>query len=112
MDVRSRKPYKSDMSDEEWTILEALVPPEKPGGRPRSVDMREVINTILYHVRAGCPWDYLPHDLLPKSTVYGYFSQWSKDGTWQRIMDALREQIREQTPLPPPKSEPATSPEH
>jgi transposase len=111
MCVRSRKAYKSDLTDEQWAILEPLLPPEKPGGRPREVDMREVINTLLYHVRAGCPWAYLPHDLLPKSTVHDYFARWRDDGTWQRIMDAVREQVREQTPLPPPKSESATSPQ-
>lgn len=90
MSVRSRKAYKSDLTDEQWAILEPLVPPEKPGGRHRAVDMRELMNTILYHIRAGCPWDFLPHDLLPKSTVYDYFAKWRDDGTWQRIMDALR----------------------
>ena len=60
------------------TILQPLIPPAKPGGRPRAVDMREVINTILYLNRTGCQWDMLPHDLLPKSTVYEYFSQWRR----------------------------------
>src|SRR3954453_13383035 len=109
MGIGSRKAYKSDMSDEEWAKLEPLIPPGKPGGRPRRVDMREVVNTILYQARTGCPWDYLPHDLLPKSTVYDYFAQWRDDGTWQRIMDDLREKVRQQTPLPPPLSEQATS---
>jgi len=97
------------MTDEQWTILEPLVPPGKPGGRRREVDMREVINTILYQLRTGCPWDYLPHDLSHKSTANGYFARWRDDGTWQQIMDALREKVREQTPLPLPKSEQATS---
>src|SRR5215831_19879415 len=70
-------------------------PPAKPGGRPREVDMREVINTILYLNRTGCQWDMLPHDLLPKSTAYEYFAQWRDDGTWQHMMDALREQVRQ-----------------
>lgn len=63
-------------------------------GRPREVDLREVINGILYLVRSGCQWDMLPHDLPPKSTTYEYFARWRDDGTWQRIMDALREQAR------------------
>jgi putative transposase len=77
-------------------MLQPLIPPAKPGGRPREVDMREVIHTILYLNRAGCQWDMLPHDLLPKSTVYEYFSQWRHDGTWQHMMDALRADVRTQ----------------
>jgi len=97
-----RKRYPTDMTDKQWSILELLIPPAKPGGRPRKVDMREVLNTLFYHERAGCPWDMLPHDLLPKSTVFEYFSQWRDDGTWQRIMDALREMVRTSTPKPKP----------
>ena len=92
MTDQTRKPYLTDLTDEQWTILEPLIPPAKPGGRPRSVDMREVINTIIYLNRTGCQWDLLPHDLLPKSTVYEYFAQWRDDGTWQRMMEALRHQ--------------------
>jgi hypothetical protein len=67
-----RKPYPSDVTDQQWALLEPLIPPSRTqrGGRPREVDMREVINTILYQNRSGCQWDMLPHDLLPKSTVY------------------------------------------
>jgi putative transposase len=90
-----RKPYPTDLSDEQWAVLEPLVPAAKPGGRPRTVNLREVVNTLLYHNRAGCQWDMLPHDLLPKSTVYDYFAQWREDGTWQRMVDALREQVRQ-----------------
>jgi putative transposase len=91
-----RKAYRTDLSDAQWVILEPLIPPAKPGGRPRQVDMREVINTILYLERTGCQWELLPHDLLPKSTVYDYFAQWRDDGSWQKMMDALREQVRGQ----------------
>lgn len=94
MNTLVREAYRSDLTDEQWKILERVVPGGKHGGRPRNVDMREVINTILYLVRTGCQWDMLPHDLLPKSTVYDYFAQWRDDGTWQRMMDALREQTR------------------
>jgi putative transposase len=73
-----------------------LVPASKHGGRPRTVNMREVINTILYLNRTGCQWDMLPHDLLPKSTVYEYFAQWRDDGTWAKFVDALRIQVRVQ----------------
>jgi transposase len=93
----SRKLYPSDLTDEQWAIVEPLIPPAKQsprGGRPREVDMREVLNTIFYLNRSGCQWDMLPHDLLPKSTVYDYFAQWRDDGTWTRMGKALRERTR------------------
>jgi putative transposase len=89
-----RKPYKTDLTDDQWAILRKLIPPAKPGGRPRGVDMREVLNTLLYQARTGCQWELLPHDLLPKSTVWDYFRQWRDDGTWPRIVDALRAKVR------------------
>ena len=89
-----RKRYKSDLTDAQWELIKALIPPAKHGGRPRTTDMREVLNTLLYQARTGVQWDYLPHDLLPKSTVWDYFTAWQKDGTWQRILDSLRGQIR------------------
>jgi len=93
----SRKLYPSDLTDEQWAIVEPLIPPAKQsprGGRPREGDMREVLNTIFYLNRSGCQWDMLPHDLLPKSTVYDYFAQWRDDGTWTRMGKALRERTR------------------
>jgi len=92
-----RKKYPSDLTDEQWAIVSPMIPPAKQtprGGRPRKVDMREVLNTLLYLNRSGCQWDMLPHDLLPKSTVYDYFSQWREDGTWPRLVKALRERNR------------------
>ncbi len=86
--------YPSDLSDQEWAILEALIPPAKPGGRPRSVDMREVLNALLYVDRTGCQWRALPRDFPPWSTVWTYFRTWRTDGTWQRIHQSLREQVR------------------
>src|ERR1700730_1811544 len=68
----------SDLSDEEWTILEPLIPPEKPGGRPREVEMRAVLNGIFYVLRAGCAWRMIPRDYPPKSTVYSYFAHFLK----------------------------------
>lgn len=94
MQTTTRKAYATDLSDEQWAFVEPLIPPGKLGGRRREVDMRAVLNTILYLNRTGCQWDMLPHDLLPKSTVYDYFAAWREDGTWQRIVDALREQVR------------------
>lgn len=96
MAATPRKPYLTDLTDEQWAILQPLIPPAKPGGRPRKVDMREVINTILYLNRTGCQWAMLPHDLLPQNTVYEYFAQWRDDGTWQQMMDALRAEVRTQ----------------
>jgi putative transposase len=74
-----------------------MIPPAKQnprGGRPRKVEMREVLNTLFSLNRSGCQWNMLPHDLLPKSTVFDYFAQWREDGTWTRIVQALREQAR------------------
>jgi len=94
MQSATRTAYPTDLTDEQWAILEPLIPPARRGGRPRKVDMREVINTILYLNRTGCQWEMLPHDLLRKSTAYDYFAAWRDDGTWQRMMDALRAQVR------------------
>ena len=86
--------YPSDLTEQEWAILEPLIPPAKPGGRPRSVDMRHVLNAILYVDRTGCQWRALPHDFPPWSTVWTYFRTWRNDGTWERIHTTLREQVR------------------
>ena len=95
--AQSRKKYPSDLTDEQWAIVAPLIPPAKSGprgGHPRQVDMREVLNTLFYLDRSGCQWDMLPHDLLPKSTVYDYFAQWRDDGTWAKMVTALRERTR------------------
>jgi putative transposase len=88
-----RKPYPSDLTDAQWEIILPLIPVYKVG-RPREVDMREVVNAIFYLNRSGCQWDMLPHDLPAKSSVYEYFAQWREDGTWQEILDALRQAVR------------------
>jgi putative transposase len=89
-----RKPYPSDLTDAQWALIEPLIP--APGvGRPRTNDLRELLNAIFYLNRSGCQWDMLPHDLPAKSTVYDYFAQWRDDGTWQSIMDALRRAVRQ-----------------
>ena len=88
--VSPRKPYKTDLTDEQWgsgapgPARQARGPP--PGGR-----IREVLNTLFYQNKTGCQWDMLPHDLLAKSTVYDYFKAWRDDGTWQKMLDALRQ---------------------
>ena len=99
-----RKSYPTDLSDEQWQVLEPLIPSENGGGRHRTVDMREVINTILYLNRTGCQWDMLPHDLLAKSTVYDYFAAWRNTGKWQEMMDALRAKARVQAGREPTPS--------
>jgi putative transposase len=90
----SRKPYKTDLTDAQWAVLQPLIPPAKHGGRPRQVDLREVVNTPFYQARTGVQWELLPHDLTPKSTAYDYFKAWHRDGTWQRLVDALRGALR------------------
>lgn len=90
-----RKPYPSDLTDEQWAVLEPLIPPAWSGGRPRAVDMREVLNALFYRTREGCSWRALPHDFgIPWKTVYNYFQWFTWDGTWQNILDALRELAR------------------
>ena len=93
-----RKAYPSDLTDAQWAILEPVIPapPYNRGGRPRELDMREVLNTLLYLNRSGCQWEMLPHDLVPKSSVYEYFAQWRDDGTWTKILRALRERVRQE----------------
>jgi putative transposase len=76
-----RQAYRSDLTEEQWELIGPLLPAAKAGGRPRTVDLREVVNTLLYQARTGCQWAYLPHDLLPKSTVWDYFVAWQQDGT-------------------------------
>lgn len=89
-----RKAYPTDLTDAQWTLLQPLLRPAKPGGRPRAVNLREIVNAMLYLVRTGCPWRSLPHDLPPWSTVWTYFRRWRDDGTLDRLHDALRTQTR------------------
>ncbi|WP_088253377.1 IS5 family transposase [Fimbriiglobus ruber] len=95
MDATVRKPYPTDLTDLQWEIIQVVLPAARPGGRPRSVDLREVLNAIVYVNRSGCQWSMLPHDFPAKSTVYEYFAQWRDDGTWQELLDVLREGYRE-----------------
>jgi putative transposase len=86
--------YPSDLTDEQWNVLKPRIPPAKPGGRTRSVDIREVINGILYLNRSGCAWRSLPHDFPPWGTVHYYYRRFRLDGTWQTLHDQLREKVR------------------
>jgi putative transposase len=91
-----RKAYPTDLTDAQWAVWEPLIPAAKSGGRPREVDLREIANAMLYLNRSGVQWGLLPHDFPPKSSVYVYFAQWRDDGTWQVLLDALRQQVRTQ----------------
>jgi len=86
--------YPSDITDAQWALIEPHIPPEPGGGRPRTTDMRDVLDAVLYIVRTGCQWRYLPVDFPPKSTVWRYFNQWRRDGTLDRIHDLLRRKVR------------------
>lgn len=89
-----RKSYPTDLTDEQWDLIRPLLPKAKPGGRPRSVDTRAVVDGILYVVRGGVPWRMLPHDLPPWGTVHFYYRSRRIDGTWARVMDVLRTRLR------------------
>lgn len=93
---RDKLRYPSDLTDEEWTLIEPLIPPARRGGRRREVNVREVVNGIMYVLSTGCQWRYIPKDLPPRSTVYDYFDLWIYDGTLDRIHYALYEKCRKQ----------------
>jgi putative transposase len=92
--VPRRKPYPTDRSDKEWTILEPLVPAVKTGGRPAHWERREIANAIFYVTRSGCTWRQLPHDFPPWQTVYYYFRTWRRDGPLETLHARLRERLR------------------
>lgn len=89
-----RKSYSTDLTDKQWNVLEPLIPPAQAGGRPRTVNICEVINAIFYILANGGAWRLMPHDLPPWSTVYYYFRWWRTAGFWQQFNQALREQVR------------------
>ena len=88
--------YPSDLTDAEWALVEPFIPPARRGGRRRTVDVREVLNAILYVLATGCQWRALPKDLPPRSTVHDYLTLWARDGTLGRLHHALFVQVREQ----------------
>jgi putative transposase len=90
----TRKPYPSDVTDEQWALVAPLLPAALPGGRPRKVDLREVLNALFYRNRNGCSWRALPHDFPPWKTVYNYFQEWQRLGTWESLLRVLRQQVR------------------
>ncbi len=94
----------TDRTDDQWAVLAPLLPPPKPGGRPRTADLRLIRNTIFYLAKAGCQWAMLPTDLAKRSTTHDYLTRWKADGTWPAIHDRLRQTIRTQAgraPEPP-----------
>jgi putative transposase len=89
-----RKPYPSDLTDEQWRLIAPLLPDAKPGGRPREANLREVTDAIFYLVRTGIPWRFMPHDLPPWGTVHFFYRQWRLDGTWEKILEVMRTRVR------------------
>ncbi len=90
----TRQRYPTDLTDRQWRRLAPHIPPPKSGGRPRSADIREVVDAVLYVLRNGVVWRALPHDFPPWKTAYHYFWAWRLDGTWEAIQTALREEVR------------------
>jgi len=88
------KRYPTGLTDDGWRVLEPPIPPATPGGRPRGVDVREVVDGVRYLLRAGCAWRLLPTHLPPWETVYAYFRRWEADGTWETIAATLRRRVR------------------
>ena len=86
--------YPSDLTDEQWRLIGPRLPAGPGGGRPRATDLRAVVDAVLYVLHTGCQWRYLPKDFPPKSTVWRYFDAWRKDGTLDKIHDALRTKVR------------------
>lgn len=90
----NRKPYPSDLTNTQWRLVAPLIPPARPGGRPRKYDMREVLNGILYVNYEGCRWRALPHDLPHWKTCYNFFRSFEAGGTWDALVTALRVEVR------------------
>ena len=100
----TRQSYPTDLTEQEWKILEPLLPLASTRGRPMEYPMREIINAIIYFLRAGCAWRMLPHDLPPWQTVYYHFRKWQKDETWEKLNTTLREQVRQKEKREPTPS--------
>lgn len=94
--MEKRKAYSTDLSQSEWNRVRKLIPKALPGGHPREVCMREVLNAIFYRLKNGCTWQDLPHDFPPPGTVYDYYHRWSEDGTWEQIHTRLVGAVRKQ----------------
>jgi putative transposase len=104
MDAQPRKPYSSDLTDEQWDIVKGFLPPPVPAGAPRTPNLRDVLNAIFYLLANGCAWHALPHDFPREGTVRDDFHRWRRSGLWQTIHDALRRQVRGQAGKEPEPS--------
>jgi transposase len=93
-EMPKRKCYPSDLTTQQWALLEPLIPKPTEEGATRAIDRREIVNAILYIVRSGCSWRQMPHDLPAWQSAYHYFRLWKRDGTWEKAMTALRKQVR------------------
>jgi putative transposase len=91
-----RNPYPTDLTDEQWKLVEPFLPDPKPGGRPRETDLREVLNALFYLVRSGCQWRMIPHEFPPWRTCYNYYRAWIDSGVWDEIVYLLRIDVRTQ----------------
>ena len=89
-----RKPYPTDLTDEQWKLVQPFLPDAKPGGRPRGTNLREVINALFYLVRSGCQWRMIPHEFPPWKTCYNYYRAWIDDGSWDEMLYLLRNDVR------------------
>ena len=94
MTTSVRKSYATDLTEDQWELIAPFVLPETGAGRPRTTNVREVVNAILYVLRSGCAWHLIPHDFPPSGTVYDYFRRWQRDGTWELIHQTFRDQVR------------------
>jgi transposase len=90
----ARSAYPSDLTDPQWKLIEKMMPKAKPGGRPGTIDLPEVVNAILYLLRTGCSWRQLPHDFPKWVTVHYYYRRFRRSGLWKKIHDALRQKVR------------------
>src|SRR5438128_1247045 len=90
-----RQAYDTDLTDEQWLVLEPLLPPVVAAGAPRKTDLRQVINAVNYRLHNGCAWHNLPHDFPAEGTVRGYFHDWRRHGLWQQLNDTLRRLVRQ-----------------
>ena len=86
--------YPSNLTYQQFKLIEPLIPPAKPGGRPRTVNIKAIINGIMYKIKTGCQWEMLPNDFPPCKTVYHYFREWTLDETWKKIHDEIVKLVR------------------
>ena len=92
--MSTRRAYSTDVTDDEWKLIENVIPAPKEGGRPATHPRRELLNGMMYATKTGCQWHLLPHDFPPYKTVYHYFREWGRTGVWKAVNDHLRQQVR------------------